>query len=104
LVAPSLTSGACHREAQSGGKDYRGPLAKNGPAYLRWALIEAAVRACRHPAYAAHYEHTQRRLGRQRGAKVAHVEIARRLAEAIWYMLTRSQPFASAGPTRPPVA
>ncbi|HEY5472759.1 MAG TPA: IS110 family transposase, partial [Candidatus Limnocylindrales bacterium] len=87
-------TGLCPRVYQSGGKDYRGPLARNGPAYLRWALIEATLHACRHPAFSAHYEHTKRRLGRQRGTKVARVEIARKLAEAIWYMLTRNQPFA----------
>jgi len=91
-------TGLCPRVYQSGASDRRGPLAKNGPEYLRWALIEAAMHAARHPAYAAHYEATKRRLGRQRGAKVARVEVARKLAEAIWYMLTRSETFAPAGP------
>jgi len=91
-------TGLCPRVYQSGACDRRGPLAKNGPEHLRWALIEAAVHAARHPAYAAHYEATKKRLGRQRGAKVARIEVARKLAEAIWYMLTRSRPFAPAGP------
>ena len=43
-------TGLCPRVYQSGGKDHRGPLAKNGPKYLRWALIEAATHAGRHPA------------------------------------------------------
>src|SRR5205823_1433233 len=34
---------------QSGGRDRRGPLRKNGPNYLRWALIEAAHTAGRNP-------------------------------------------------------
>ena len=38
----------------------------------------------------------KQRLGKQRGAKVAQVDIARRLSEAIWHMLTRNQPFAPA--------
>ena len=97
-------TGLCPRVYQSGACDRRGPLAKNGPEYLRWALIEAAMHAARHPAYAAHYEATKRRLGRQRGAKVARVEVARKLAEAIWYMLTRSETFAPAGPTAALVA
>ena len=86
---------------QSGRRDERGPLAKNGPKYLRWALIEAATHAARHPPYRAHYERTARRLGRQRGSKVARVELARELAAAIWHMLTKSEPFAAPG--RPPV-
>jgi len=41
------------------------------------------------------------RLGRQRGPKIAQVDLARRLAEAIWYMLTTNQPFAPAGAAIP---
>jgi transposase len=36
----------------------------------------------------------KKRLGKQRGAKVARIDIARKLTEAIWHMLTRNQPFA----------
>jgi transposase len=97
-------SGLCPRVYQSGARDRRGPLAKNGPKYLRWALVEAATHAASHPCYAAHYQVTKRRLGRQRGAKVARVEIARKLACAIWYMLSRNQQFAPAGPPLPLVA
>jgi transposase len=92
-------TGLCPRVYQSGSRDHRGPLAKNGPTYLRWALIEAATHAARHPVYREHYQRTRQRLGKQRGPKLARVEVARKLAEAIWYMLTRSQPFA---PARPP--
>ncbi len=90
-------TGLCPTVYQSGRKDHRDSLAKNGPKYLRWALIEAATHAARHPAYATRYQTTKTRLGKQRGAKIARVDIARRLAEAIWYMLTNSQPFAPAG-------
>lgn len=93
-------TGLCPRVHQSGGRDHRGPLSKNGPKYLRWALIEAATHASRHPCFREHYERTKRRLGRQRGPKVARVEVARKLAEAIWFMLTRDEDFAPAGPTR----
>ena len=86
-------SGLCPRVEQSGQRDRRGPLTKHGPTYLRWALVEATVHAARHPAYAAHHNRTKARLGRQRGAKVARIETARRLTEAIWHMLTRQQPF-----------
>jgi transposase len=89
------------RVYQSGDSDRRGPLAKNGPRYLRWALCEAATHACHHPAYRARHERTKRRLGRQRGPKVANVDTARRLAQAIWHMLTRNQPFAPAGAPHP---
>ncbi len=45
------------------------------------------------------YQQTKRRLGRQRGAKVSQVDVARRLTEAVWHMLSRNQPFAPAGAT-----
>ena len=92
-------TGLCPLVRQSGNRDVRGPLAKNGPRYLRWALIEAATHAARHPAYRLRYERTKQRLGRQRGAKVARVELARQLVEAIWHILTKREPFAPAGPT-----
>ena len=92
-------SGLCPRVYQSGERDRRGPLAKNGPKYLRWALIEATIHACRHPAYRDHYHATKARLGRHRGPKVARVELARRLVDAIWPMLTNGEPFAPKGPT-----
>jgi transposase len=92
-------SGLCPRVYQSGNQDRRGKLAKNGPKHLRWALVEAATHAARHPAYVDHYQRTKTRLGRQRGSKVARIEIARRLSEAIWHMLTHGEPFAPAGPS-----
>ena len=86
-------TGLCPRVIQSGEKDRRGPLTKQGPKYLRWAMLEATMHALRHPAYAERYQHTKRRLGRQRGAKVAQIDIARQLTEALWHMLTHNQPF-----------
>jgi transposase len=92
-------TGLCPRVNQSGESDRRGPLTKHGPRYLRWALIEATMHALGHPAYAERYQRNKRRLGKQRGAKVAQVDIARRLAHAIWHMLNRNQPFAPRGAT-----
>jgi transposase len=89
-------TGLCPRVYQSGERDRRGPLAKNGPRYLRWALVEAAIHAAQHPCYRDHYQRTRARLGKQRGPAIAAVEVARELAQAIWYMLTRNQPFAPA--------
>ena len=90
-------TGLCPRVYQSGGQDHRGSLAKNGPKYLRWALIEAAIHAAKHPIYRDRYQRTKTRLGKQRGKKIARVDIARKLSEAIWHMLTTDKPFAPAG-------
>jgi transposase len=94
-------TGLCPRVYQSGESDRRGSLAKQGPKYLRWALVEAAIHASTHPAYRDRYQRTKTRLGKQRGARVAQVDLARKLAEAIWHMLTRNQPFAPAGAANP---
>jgi transposase len=94
-------SGLCPRVYQSGDRDLRGPPSKQGPRYLRWALVEAATHACTHPTYRQRYTETKARIGKQRGAKVAQVDLARRLAEAIWHMLTRNEPFAPKGATDP---
>ena len=82
-------------------RDLRGPLSKQGPRYLRWALVEAATHACTAPVYRDRYQRTKARIGKQRGAKVAQVDLARRLAEAIWHMLSRGEPFAPKGATDP---
>jgi transposase len=94
-----LTSytGLCPRVNQSGESDRRGPLTKHGPRYLRWALIEATMHALGHPAYAERYQRNKTRLGKQRGPKIAQIDIARRLAHAIWHMLTRNENFAPRG-------
>jgi transposase len=90
-------TGLCPRVNQSGDSDRRGPLTKHGPTYLRWALLEATMHALKHPAYRERYQRNKRRLGKQRGAKVAQIDIARRLAHAIWHMLTRNEEFAPRG-------
>jgi transposase len=94
-------TGLCPKVDQSGERDRRGPLRKNGPDHLRWALIEAAHTAARHPHYQPIRERMRARHGKKRGSKIAAIEIARRQTEAIWYMLTRNQPFAPAGATAP---
>lgn len=91
-------SGLCPRVDQSGERDRRGPLRKNGPAYLRWALIESAHGGLRwHPPYQELAERMRSRHGRKRGTKIAVIEVARRNSQAIWHMLTNDQPFAPAG-------
>jgi transposase len=90
-------TGLCPRVVQSGDSDRRGPLSKHGPRYLRWALLEATMHALKHPAYAERYQRNKRRLGKQRGAKVAQIDIARRLCHAIWHMLSRGESFAPRG-------
>jgi transposase len=86
-------TGLCPMVRQSGERDRRGPLSKQGPKHLRWAMLEATMHALRHPAYRERYQRSKRRLGKQRGARVAQIDVARKLTEAIWHMLTKSEPF-----------
>ncbi len=94
-------TGLCPKVEQSGERDRRGPLRKNGPDHLRWALIEAAHTAGRDPPYRPIVERMRTRHGKKRGSKIAAIEIGRRLSEAIWHMLTHNRPFAPAGATAP---
>lgn len=73
--------------------DRRGPITRRGPKHLRWALIEATTHAQRHLAFRARHQ----RLKSKRNAKIARVDTARRLATAIWWMLTKREPFAPQG-------
>jgi transposase len=89
-------TGLCPRVYQSGEQDRRGALAKHGPNYLRWALIEAAHTAARQTIYSEIAARQRNRHGRSRGSAIAAITIARKITEAIWWMLTRNQPFAPA--------
>lgn len=91
-------SGLCPRVDQSGERDRRGRLRKNGPTYLRWALVEAAHGGLRwHQPYRELAERMRARHGRTRGTNIAVIEVARRQTQAIWHMLTNDQPFAPKG-------
>ena len=94
-------TGLCPRVYQSGERDLRGPLAKQGPRHLRWALVEAATHACTAPIYRDRYQHTKTRIGKQRGAKVAQIDLARRLTEAIWPCSPASNPSLPKAPLTP---
>jgi hypothetical protein len=52
---------------------------------------EAATHACTAPFYRDRYQRTKARIGKQRGAKVAQIDLARRLSDAIWHMLSRGE-------------
>ena len=90
-------TGLCPRVNQSGDKDRRGPLTKHG---LPTCAGRCSRRRCTRsstPPTRERYQRNKRRLGKQRGAKVAQIDIARRLARAIWHMLSRNQQFAPRG-------
>jgi transposase len=94
-------TGLCPRVYQSGESDRRGSLSKQGPPLSALGADRGDQPRLPPPAYARRYQQTRRRLGKQRGPKVARVQLARTLAHAIWHMLTRNQPFAPASAPDP---
>ena len=94
-------TGLCPRVYQSGPTEHYHSIAKNGPRYLRWALVEATTHASRSHHFRDRYQRIKARLGKQRGAKVARIDLARQLAVAIWHMCRRNEAFAPAGPAGP---
>jgi transposase len=55
------------------------------------------MHALKHPAYLRALPAHQAAPGQAAGAKVARIDIARRLAHAIWHMPSRNQEFARRG-------
>ena len=61
-----------------------GHISKQGSAWLRWILCEAAQTAKRHPDFAASYQ----AMARRRGKKIATTAIARKLLTRAYHLLT----------------
>jgi len=61
-----------------------GHISKQGPAWARWILCEAAQTAKRHPDFAAGYQ----AMARRRGRKIATTVIARKLLTRAYHLLT----------------
>ena len=72
------------REYSSGGRQKLGKISKQGNTLMRWLLIEAAQTAARlDPQLHCFYL----RLKHRRGARVAKVAVARKLAVRLYWML-----------------
>jgi transposase len=89
-------AGLTPRVHQTGNEQYYGRITKEGSKYLRWILVEAArihVQWCPESKITRHYE----KIKRKRGDKVAIVAAARKLIQAIYYMLKNNEPFRIEG-------
>ena len=64
-----------------------GHISKQGSAWVRWILCEAAQTAKRHPDFAATYQ----QITRRRGKKIATTAIARKLLTRAYHLLTDAQ-------------
>ena len=82
------------REDSSGSHQYLGHISKQGNSMMRWLLVEAGQTAARlDPELGRVYK----RLKFRRGANVAKVAIARRLAVKMYWILRQAPEAAPAG-------
>jgi transposase len=63
-----------------------GHISKQGSAWVRWVLCQAAQTAKRHPDFAAGYQ----AIARRRGKKIATTAIARKLLTRAYHLLTNA--------------
>jgi len=81
-------AGLTSRVHQSGGHCYRGSISRQGSTWLRWILVEAAIKAIREDAALKNF---YTRVRKRSSAKIARVAVARKLAEICWKRLLRWQ-------------
>jgi transposase len=81
-------TGLTSRVHQSGGHCYRGPISRQGSSWLRWILVEAAIKAIREDVALKNF---YTRVRKRSSAKIARVAVARKLAEICWKRLRRWQ-------------
>jgi len=75
-----------------------GHISKQGSAWLRWVLNQAAQTAKRSPEFAAAYSG----IARRRGKKIATIAIARKLLTRAWHLLSDLQAADASTPPRRP--
>lgn len=79
-------AGLTARVHQSGGHAYHGRISKQGSRWLRWILVQAAVKVVRKDRALANF---YRRVRRRSGRNAARVAVARKLAGICWVRLKR---------------
>ena len=77
-------SGLTSRVHQSGGHCYQGSITRQGSPWLRWILVQAAMKATREDVA---LKNLYARVRKRSGAKIARVAVARKLAEICWKRL-----------------
>jgi len=81
-------AGLTARVHQSGGHDYHGHITRQGSGWLRWVLVQAAMKLVRvDPALRAFYVRIRKRSSKH----IARVAAARKLAGICWVRLVRWQ-------------
>ena len=88
-------AGTTPRVHSSGGKTRFGPLRPDVNRYLKWAFIEAANAICLHRRHRPrrHVSRLYERVARRKGHSKAIGAVARHLAEATYWILTKQEPY-----------
>ncbi len=81
-------TGLTTRVHQSGDHCYRGSITRQGSPWLRWVLVEAAMKVVRRDDALRNF---YTRVRKRSSAKIARVATARKLAEICWKRLRRWQ-------------
>ncbi|MCP4645316.1 MAG: IS110 family transposase [bacterium] len=79
-------AGLTTRVHQSGGHAYYGHISKQGSRWLRWVLVQAAIKIVRKDEKLKNF---YTRIRKRSGKNVARVAVARKLAEICWVRLRR---------------
>ena len=79
-------SGLTSRVHQSGGHCYQGSITRQGSPWLRWVLVQAAMKAVHKDMALKNF---YSRIRKRSSAKIARVAAARKLAEICWKRLRR---------------
>ena len=75
-----------------------GNISKQGSAWLRWVMNQAAQTAKRSPDFAATYSS----IAKRRGKKIATIAISRKLLTRAWHLLAELQAADASTPPRRP--
>ena len=80
---------------QSGARRRHGPTRPDVNRYLKWAYVEAASTVSRNRRHwpERHLVRVYERLRKSRGHGKAVVAVARRMAEATWWMLKKAEAY-----------
>jgi len=99
-------AGTTPKVSSSGGKTYYGPMRKESNQYLKWAFIEAAnvVARFRHfPSWRnRHVVRLYERTAHRKGHFIAIGAVARHLAEATFWMLSKGETYHEPHSTKTP--
>ena len=81
--------------ADSGDSHHRGRGNKQGNAYLKWALTQAAACARRSdPVFRDYFAQVQRKHPGASGIVITHCIVAHRIAHAVWHVLKDGVPYS----------